>query len=74
MNLARAISTGLPPTARKSKKPPAGASATCTSRTLDRGIIQFDKAFNAQLDKDGIIIDERYNRGGQIPDFLYGKN
>jgi tricorn protease len=37
------------------------------------GIIQFDKAFNAQLDKDGIIIDERYNQGGNIPDFYTEK-
>jgi len=37
------------------------------------GIIEFDKAFNAQLDKDGIIIDERYNGGGNIPDFFTEK-
>jgi tricorn protease len=41
--------------------------------TSIEGIIQFDKAFNAQLDKDGIIIDERYNQGGQIPDFYTEK-
>jgi tricorn protease len=40
--------------------------------TID-GIIQFDKAFNAQLDKDGIIVDERDNSGGQIPDFYTEK-
>ena len=37
------------------------------------GVIQFDKAFNAQLDKDGIIVDERDNSGGQIPDFYTEK-
>ena len=37
------------------------------------GIIEFDKAFNAQLDKDGIIVDERYNSGGNIPDFYTEK-
>jgi tricorn protease len=37
------------------------------------GIIEFDKAFNAQLDKDGLIIDERYNGGGNIPDFFTEK-
>ncbi|PYU78592.1 MAG: hypothetical protein DMG51_18540, partial [Acidobacteria bacterium] len=37
------------------------------------GIIAFDKQFTAQLDKDGIIIDERYNSGGQIPDFYTEK-
>jgi tricorn protease len=41
--------------------------------TTIEGIIQFDKAFNAQLDKDGIIIDERYNQGGNIPDFYTEK-
>jgi tricorn protease len=37
------------------------------------GIVEFDKALNAQLDKDGIIIDERYNQGGSIPDFYTEK-
>jgi tricorn protease len=37
------------------------------------GVIEFDKAFNAQLDKDGIIVDERDNSGGQIPDFYTEK-
>ena len=37
------------------------------------GIIEFDKQFTAQLDKDGIIVDERYNGGGQIPDFFTEK-
>jgi tricorn protease len=41
--------------------------------TSIEGIIQFDKAFNAQLDKDGIIVDERDNSGGQIPDFYTEK-
>ncbi len=41
--------------------------------TAIEGIIQFDKAFNAQLDKDGIIVDERDNSGGQIPDFYTEK-
>lgn len=37
------------------------------------GIIAFDKQFSAQLDKDGIIVDERNNSGGQIPDFYTEK-
>ena len=37
------------------------------------GIIAFDKQFLAQLDKDGIIVDERDNSGGQIPDFYTEK-
>src|SRR5579864_707457 len=37
------------------------------------GIIAFDKQFVAQLDKDGIIVDERNNSGGQIPDFYTEK-
>jgi tricorn protease len=41
--------------------------------TAIAGVIQFDKAFNAQLDKDGIIVDERDNSGGQIPDFYTEK-
>jgi tricorn protease len=37
------------------------------------GIIAFDKQFIAQLDKEGIIVDERDNSGGQIPDFYTEK-
>jgi tricorn protease len=37
------------------------------------GIIAFDKQLTAQLDKDGIIVDERDNSGGQIPDFYTEK-
>jgi tricorn protease len=37
------------------------------------GIIAFDKQFTAQLDKDGIIVDERYNAGGMVPDFYTEK-
>src|SRR5262249_353737 len=37
------------------------------------GVIEFDKALNAQLDKEGIIVDERDNSGGQIPDFYTEK-
>jgi tricorn protease len=37
------------------------------------GIIAFDKQLSGQLDKDGMIVDERYNAGGQIPDFYTEK-
>jgi tricorn protease len=37
------------------------------------GIIAFDKQLNAQLDKDGIIVDERSNSGGMLPDFYTEK-
>jgi tricorn protease len=37
------------------------------------GIIAFDKELIGQLDKDGMIVDERFNAGGQIPDFYTEK-
>ena len=37
------------------------------------GIIMFDKYLNAQAGKDGLIVDERYNGGGRIPDFYTEK-
>jgi tricorn protease len=37
------------------------------------GIIMFDKYLNAQIGKDGLIVDERYNHGGSIPDFYIEK-
>jgi tricorn protease len=37
------------------------------------GVIMFDKYLNAQIGKDGLIVDERYNHGGSIPDFYIEK-
>ncbi len=37
------------------------------------GIIAFDKQLTGQLDKEGMIVDERYNAGGQVPDFYTEK-
>jgi tricorn protease len=41
--------------------------------TAIQGIINFDKQLTGQLDKEGIIVDERYNAGGFIPDFYTEK-
>ncbi len=37
------------------------------------GLQMFDKYLGAQIGKDGMIIDERYNHGGMIPDFYTEK-
>jgi len=37
------------------------------------GIIMFDKYLNAQIGKEALIVDERYNHGGSIPDFYTEK-
>ncbi len=37
------------------------------------GVTMFDKYLNAQLGKEGLIVDERYNHGGSIPDFYTEK-
>jgi tricorn protease len=41
--------------------------------TSFQGIALFDKQFNGELGKDGMIVDERYNHGGQTPDFYIEK-
>lgn len=41
--------------------------------TAIAGLINFDKYLTAQVGKDGMIIDERYNGGGFIPDFFTEK-
>ena len=41
--------------------------------TAIQGIINFDKQLTGQLDKEGMIVDERYNAGGFIPDFYTEK-
>jgi len=37
------------------------------------GVIMFDKYLNAQIGKEGLIVDERYNHGGSVPDFYTEK-
>jgi tricorn protease len=37
------------------------------------GVVEFGKAFYAQTDKDALIVDERFNSGGFIPDFFVEK-
>jgi tricorn protease len=41
--------------------------------TFVNGIIMFDKYFQGQQGKDGLIVDERYNHGGWSPDFYTEK-
>jgi tricorn protease len=41
--------------------------------TSIEGVIMFDKYLTAQAGKDGIIVDERFNGGGSIPDFYTEK-
>jgi len=38
--------------------------------TAMAGIKEFTKQYYAQVDRDGIIVDERFNGGGFIPDFF----
>jgi len=37
--------------------------------TATRGIQEFAKQYFPQVDKEGVIVDERFNSGGFIPDF-----
>ncbi len=37
------------------------------------GVVEFWRMYFAQVDKDALIIDERYNSGGFIPDFFVEK-
>jgi len=41
--------------------------------TAISGLTMFDKYFTAQVGKEGLIVDERYNSGGFIPDFFTEK-
>ncbi len=41
--------------------------------TAYSGLTAFDKYFTGQIGKQGLIIDERYNSGGFIPDFYIEK-
>ncbi len=41
--------------------------------TAISGLQAFDKYFTGQIGKEGLIIDERYNAGGFVPDFFAEK-
>src|SRR5581483_3159535 len=41
--------------------------------TAYAGLVAFDKYFTGQVGKEGLIIDERYNGGGLVPDFFIEK-
>ncbi len=41
--------------------------------TAIRGIQEFAKQFFPQIDKDGLIVDERFNSGGLVPDFYINR-
>ncbi len=41
--------------------------------TAISGLMAFDKYFTGQIGKEGLIVDERYNGGGFIPDFFTEK-
>jgi tricorn protease len=38
--------------------------------TGDRGMAAFDRDYYSQLDKEGLVIDERYNGGGKVADYV----
>jgi tricorn protease len=35
-----------------------------------QGMAEFDRDYYSQLDKQGLVLDERYNRGGQVADYV----
>lgn len=41
--------------------------------TGGEGITEFGKGFYSQIDKEAVIVDERFNSGGYIPDFFVEK-
>ncbi|MCA8963111.1 MAG: PDZ domain-containing protein, partial [Planctomycetes bacterium] len=38
--------------------------------TGNEGMLSFDRDFYSQLDKEGLILDERYNSGGKVADYV----
>ncbi|MCA8962738.1 MAG: PDZ domain-containing protein, partial [Planctomycetes bacterium] len=38
--------------------------------TGDEGMRRFDRDYYSQLDKEGVILDERFNRGGKVADYV----
>ena len=63
---------GCARTARRWRRPPAAASptSTCPNTATRRASRSSRKQYYPQVDKQGIIVDERFNGGGFIPDFF----
>jgi tricorn protease len=40
--------------------------------TAEEGLSSFNRLFYAQVQKEGLILDERYNSGGQVADYVIG--
>jgi tricorn protease len=38
--------------------------------TQEAGYVSFNRSYYAQNNKEGAVIDERYNRGGLVPDYI----
>jgi len=53
--------TGCGATGSMWRRRPAARSATSTSRHGHARLVQFDRWFYAQLDKEGMVIDARWN-------------
>src|SRR4051812_29861656 len=68
-NRACATSRGSIPTGAAWIRSAAEKSATSTSRT-PAGTAQSElvRQYHGQIDKPALLIDERFNSGGQIPD------
>ena len=65
------LRTGWRTTARRSTSCRAGASATCTSRTRRRRPTRTSTATTSRRSaRTRCVIDERFNHGGQIADYI----
>jgi tricorn protease len=38
--------------------------------TAEAGLVSFNRYFFSQVDKEGVILDERFNGGGQVADYI----
>ena len=65
---------GRAATAPGCTRSPAGGSATCTCPTCrPAGFAEFHRYFGAECDRDALIVDVRYNRGGHVSQLLLEK-
>ena len=65
------MSTGSTPTSARSTSSPAASWPTSTCPTpAHGGFTNFNRYYFAQTDKQGAIVDERFNGGGQVADYF----
>ena len=66
---APGLDRGQPAQGGPAERRPARPTSTCRTRPT-AGYTNFNRYFFSQADKEGAVIDERFNGGGYVADYI----